>query len=195
MAAIADEHVPLKHPWRSKEHPWRRCKIALNILLAAALASYLIWAVRFVIDDRKVARISVDLAGFEGLNATVGRTVSPGFNLMAKVENPRAMFRWCSVGGRAVVSYGGVSLAWAPVPGFCAPKKGAAELMVAAKASGVGLSDDLRRRFVADWNAGTARVVVEMKLFYDGNGKSGTRAYQGVSLDRRELALPGPGAH
>uniref|UniRef100_K3Y382 Uncharacterized protein n=1 Tax=Setaria italica TaxID=4555 RepID=K3Y382_SETIT len=154
----------------------------------------LIWLVRFSIDDGKVARFSVDLAGFEGLNATVGRAVSPGFNLTAEVENPRALVPWCSVGGQAVVSYGGVSLAWAPVPGFCAPRKGAAELAVAAKGSGVGLSDDLRRRFVAEWNAGTARVVPGMKLFYDGNGWSGTCAYQGVSLVRRELALLGQGA-
>jgi hypothetical protein len=58
------------------------------------------------------------------------------------------------------------------------------------------LSDDLRRRFGAEWNMGMAQVAVEMKLFYDGNGCYwiGWRAYQGVSLVWRQLTLPGQGA-
>ncbi|OEL33687.1 hypothetical protein BAE44_0005294 [Dichanthelium oligosanthes] len=199
MAGIADEFdVSLKKPIDSTEHHrwWRRCKIARDVILMAVAAAFYIWLVQFFIDDRKVARISVDLASFEGLNATVvgrTRTVSPGFSLAARVENPRALVLWCSVGGRAVVSYSGVSLAWGPVLGFCAPTKGATELAVAAEGRGVGLSDDLRERFVAEWSNGTARVVAEMKLLYDGNGWSGTLAYEGVSLVRRELELPGQG--
>ncbi|OQU76883.1 hypothetical protein SORBI_3010G228200, partial [Sorghum bicolor] len=146
-----------------------------------------------------VAKFSVDIAAVERLNGTTvvgARTVSPGFSLTARVENPRVLTDWCSTGGQAVVSYAGVSLAWGPVPAFCVPKKGAAELTVAAAGRGVGLSDDLRRRFGAEWNMGMAQVAVEMKLFYDGNGCYwiGWRAYQGVSLVWRQLTLPGQGA-
>ncbi|CAL4966906.1 unnamed protein product [Urochloa decumbens] len=190
--AAADEYVLLKPIDDSTRQPRRRSRfrVALDFVLAAAAAAYLILTVQFFIDESKVATFSVELAAVERLNATAaaGRaTVSTWFLLAAKVENPRALEPWCSIGGRAVVSYGGVSLAWGPVPGFCLPTKGAAE------GRGVGMSEDLRRRFVEEWNAGTARVVAEMKLFYDGNGKSGTRAYEGVSLVWRELTLPGQG--
>ncbi|CAL4966912.1 unnamed protein product [Urochloa decumbens] len=197
-AAIADEYVLLKSIDDSTGQPRRRSRfrVALDIVLVAAAAAYLIWVIQFFIDESKVATFSVELAAVERLNATAaaGRaTVSPWFLLAAKVENPRALEPWCSIGGRAVVSYGGVSLAWGPVPGFCLPTKGAAEMEVAAEGRGVGMSEDLRRRFVEEWNAGTARVLAEMKLFYNGNGKSGTRAYEGVSLVWRQLTLPGQG--
>ncbi|KAG2613672.1 hypothetical protein PVAP13_4KG409100 [Panicum virgatum] len=203
MAAIADESDVL---WKAMmddgmdHRPWwprvrRLCRTARDLLAAAAAAAFLIWVAQYFIDVRKVARFSVDLAGMEGLNATGGRTVSPAFVLTARVENPRALVPWCSAGGQAVVSYGGVSLAWGPVPAFCAPAKGSAELAVAAEGRGVGLSDGLRRALVAEWSAGTARAVVEMKLLYDGNGWSGTPAYEGVSLVRRQLTLPGQGPH
>ncbi|PUZ59501.1 hypothetical protein GQ55_4G046500 [Panicum hallii var. hallii] len=200
MTAIADDCVLRKPTDDSKDHrSWRRrvrrpCRIALDLMAGAATAATLIWVVQFFIDVRKVASFSVDLAALEGLNATAGRTVSPGFVLAVRVENPRVLVPWCCAGGQAVVSYGGVSLAWGPVPRFCALSKGAAELAVAAKGRGVGLSDDLRRTFAAEWNAGTARAVVEMKLFYLDNGWSNTPAYKGVSLVWRQLTLPGQGA-
>lgn len=90
-----------------------------------------------------------------------------------------------------MVSYDGVSLAWERVPGFCVPKKGTVELTAAAAGKGVGLSEHSRRRFAAEWNAGTAQVVAEMKLYYNGNGWRGLYGYEGVSLLSRELALGG----
>ena len=163
-------------------------------IIWVALGAFLILFVQMLVDDKNVAKFSVDLTGIEGLNATVGRAASPVFNVTAKVENRRALMAWNSTGGQAVLSYAGVSLAWGRVPGFCAPRKGVAELVVAAKGRSVGLSDDLRRRFVAEWNAGTARVVAEIWLFYDGNGWPGLRAHDGLSLVERKLTLPGQGA-
>ncbi|WVZ78926.1 hypothetical protein U9M48_026566 [Paspalum notatum var. saurae] len=147
-------------------------------------------------DDDSLRRLSVDVVAMEGLNATTvaaaGRTVSPVFNLTAKVGNRRVLAAWCSSGGQAVVSYAGVSLAWARVPAFCVPTEGAAaELTVVASGRGVGLSDELRSRFVTEWNMGAARVKAVIKLYYDGNGWPGMRGYDGVSFVSREITLLG----
>ncbi|XP_066369050.1 uncharacterized protein [Miscanthus floridulus] len=200
MATIADEYyVPIHDACVVRARRRRHCKRALKLICCAIAVAHAVFRVLAKIDDNSVAKFSVDIASVEGLNGTTvvgARTVSPGFSLTARVENPRALTDWCSTGGQAVVSYAGVSLAWGPVPAFCVPKKGAAELTVAASGTGVGLSDDLRTRFGAEWNMGMALVEVEMKLFYDGNGCSwiGTSAYQGVSVVWRQLTLPGQGA-
>nr|CAB3468738.1 unnamed protein product [Digitaria exilis] len=210
MAAITEEHVVLQmkptaagsssgdDPWRARTMPSRRSVLFATIAVASLIISF--FEVQDIIDDKNEARFTVDLAAVEGLNATTiasgGRTVSPAFRLAVRVENPRVLTAWCSSrGGRAVVSYGGVSLAWGPVPGFCAARNGgAAEVVVAAAGRGVGLSEGLRRSLVEELDAGTARVVVEMWLAYDGNGWSSVPvANDGVALVWRELSLPGQG--
>lgn len=212
MAAIAEEHVVhVTKPttgsssgddsWKVPRTPPRR-RWTRSVLLAATAVFLMISLVEVQehIDDKNVARFTVDLAAVEGLNATTttaggGRTVvSPAFRLAARLENRRVLTAWCFSGGQAVVSYGGVSLAWARVPGFCAPRNGgAAEVVVEAEGKGVGLSDELRWSFVEEWEAGTARVVVEMRLEYYGNGWLTLAADHGVALVWRELPLPRQG--
>lgn len=75
-----------------------------------------------------------------------------------------------------VVSYAGVSFAWGSVLDFCVARRGELELTAAVSGRGISLSDDLRRRFTTEGNMGTGRVVLEMKLFYDGNGWPGMYA-------------------
>ncbi|GJM90410.1 hypothetical protein PR202_ga06687 [Eleusine coracana subsp. coracana] len=104
------------------DDPWRRCSIsALWYILNAMLWVYMISYARAGFEQEKVARFSVNLDAFGGMNTTAatGCMVSPWFNLTAKVENPRARQAWCCAGGEVVVSYDGVSLAWGRVPGFC----------------------------------------------------------------------------
>ncbi|KAL6614637.1 hypothetical protein ACP70R_036907 [Stipagrostis hirtigluma subsp. patula] len=198
MTATAAEYVALK-PTDGSDDPWwacllRRCRTAFDFVIMAMLAAIAVFIIFFLLvllDEKNVAEFSMDLAAVDGLNGTVGRTVSPGFGLTVKVANPRTWQAWCSDGGEVVVSYAGVSLAWGRVPSFCVARKGTAELTAAASGRGVGLSDDLRRRFATEWSTSTASVVAEMKLFYDGNGWPCMYAYRGVSLIRRGLALQG----
>lgn len=194
MAAMAEDYVPLREPpiHDPGDPRWRRSKSVLRYILLAMIWAFIIRYIQVCFDERNVARFSVNLDAFGGMNTTTvaaGRTVSPWFILTVKAENTRAWQSWCCAGGELVVSYDGVSLAWERVPGFCMPRKGTVELTVAAAGKGVGLSDDSRRRFAAEWNTGTAQVVAEMKLFYNGNGWRGTYGYKGVSLVSRKLAL------
>ncbi|TVU00057.1 hypothetical protein EJB05_54550, partial [Eragrostis curvula] len=198
MTVMEDDYAPLEPNDGSGEPRWarplRNCKFPVSyILLAMMLALLICCYIQASVDEYKVARFSVGVDAFGGLTTTNATTavVSPWFVLAAKVENPRAWQPWRCAGGEAVVSYGGVSLAWGRVPGFVAPGKGSVVVTAAAAGKGVGLSEGLRRRFAAELSNGTAKVVAEMKLFYDGNGLPGLYGYKGVSLVSREVALQG----
>ncbi|KAJ1286832.1 hypothetical protein BS78_03G382200 [Paspalum vaginatum] len=129
----------------------------------------------------EVATFSVELAGFDGLNATtLGNIVSPAFSLKP----------WGSNGGKVVVTYSGLALAWGDVPGFTVQKKAATELALVPWGRGVGLSENLRRRLASELFAGTVQVMVEMKLFSDANDWGPTSStYSGASLQSFQLML------
>ncbi|KAL6614626.1 hypothetical protein ACP70R_036896 [Stipagrostis hirtigluma subsp. patula] len=122
-------------------------------------------------------KYTVDLAAFQGLTTTttnnaaiIGRTVnSPAFNLTVHVDNTPSFAAFCLNRGEVVVSYSGVALAWGRVPGFCVQRRAAANLTVVAWGKGICLSDDLRGRLTSDWRRGTAKVLVEMKLYHYAN--------------------------
>ncbi|XBI18587.1 hypothetical protein VPH35_060328 [Triticum aestivum] len=117
----------------------------------------------------KLAKVSVELAAFDGLDATLGRTVSPAFNLTVHVKNNLSWQAWCSNGGEVVVSYLGVALAWGDVSVFCVPRSATTELTVLPWGWEVGLSEDLHRRLVSESQTHTAEVLVEVRMFDPGS--------------------------
>ena len=166
---------------------------ARNSIGALLLGSVfvILGAIIFVGDPNVLAEFSVDLAAVEGLNATVvGRTtVSPAFNLTVRVQNP-CLKRWCFNGGELLVSYAGVTLAWARVPFFCVPRSAATELTVLPWGRDVGLGDHLRRRLASEWTMGTAQVLVEMKIFHPINWMHASQdSYIGTSLHSFKFML------
>ncbi|CAO2188718.1 unnamed protein product [Urochloa humidicola] len=142
-----------------------------------------ITASTYAFDSREATEFSMDLTGFQGLNASLGNTVSPTFRLMVRVDNPHVVVQpWCYHGGDAVVSYSDVALAWGHVPRFCIEtKRTPAGLTVLLLGRGVGLSEDLRM--------GTAQVKVEMKLFYDDKGFSSAERRNGPVFQSFQLVL------
>ncbi|CAO2183097.1 unnamed protein product [Urochloa humidicola] len=158
-----------------------------SMFLASLLALFMV--VIFGSGATEVATFSVEFVGFQGLNATLGNVVSPTFSLKVRVENPRDLQPWCSNGGKVVVSYSGVALAWGDVPGFCVQRKAMKDLVLLAWGKGVGLSEGLRRRLASELFAGTAQVLVEMKLFNDANDWSPSETYSGTSLQSFQLTL------
>ncbi|CAO2197872.1 unnamed protein product [Urochloa humidicola] len=143
---------------------------------------------------RDETKFSMQLAGYEGLNATHGHTVSvsPVFNLKVRVENPRVLLQpWCYNGGEVTVSYSDVALAWGHVPRFCMKTMVPVELTVAPWGREVGLSEDLRGRLASDWRMGTAQILVDIKLFYEEQ-KFSSPEYEGPSsLHPFQLMLRG----
>ncbi|TVT99058.1 hypothetical protein EJB05_55614, partial [Eragrostis curvula] len=137
----------------------------------------------------------MELAAFEGLNATIAgdTTVSAAFTLKMRVESPGVLLLWCSNGAEVVVSYAGVALAWGDLPGFCVERSGDMELTVKPWGRGVGLSEELRRRLDTEWRAGTAQMLVHVKLFYSRSLSPADDIYEGQPtkhLDVDEIKHP-----
>ncbi|KAF8670954.1 hypothetical protein HU200_050223 [Digitaria exilis] len=142
----------------------------------------------YVYGAREASEFSMELTGFEGLNATmVGSAVSPMFSLKARINNSRMLQSWCYDSGEVVVSYSGVALAWGHVPRFCAQKGALTEFTVRLWGRAVDLSSDLCRRLVLDVHTGTTQILVEMKLFYDNKGLM----YRGPLVRKFQLMLRG----
>ncbi|XBI65047.1 hypothetical protein VPH35_045009 [Triticum aestivum] len=138
----------------------------------------------------KLAEVSVELAAFDGLDATLGRTVSPAFNLTVHVKNTLSWQAWCSNGGEVVVSYSGVALAWGDVPVFCVPRSATTELTVLPWGWEVGLSEDLHRRLVSESQMHTAEVLLEVRMFDPGSWMlCETETHHSMSLHRFKLML------
>ncbi|KAJ1254964.1 hypothetical protein BS78_K302100 [Paspalum vaginatum] len=137
-----------------------KARTVLLCTLMVATGSALLLAALFIPSIDDVPEYTVGLAAFRGLNnATLGRTVSPAFDLTA----------WCHNHGELVVSYAGVALAWGRVPALCVPRRSSASFTVVTWGKGVYLSDELRQRLTTEWRAGTAKAFVDMKLHYYPN--------------------------
>ncbi|GJN17890.1 hypothetical protein PR202_gb04996 [Eleusine coracana subsp. coracana] len=163
------------------------------LMLVAVVLPFLMGTVivsSMAYDARKGTQFSVELVGFEGLNATLGNMVSPAFNLKVHVENHRFLqpYSWCYNGGEAVVSYSEVAFAWARLPSFCMDRRLPTEFTVLAWGRGVGLSEDLHRRLQSERHTGTAQIMVEMKLLYDDRLSS---EHHGPPLHLFKLMLEG----
>lgn len=144
------------------------------------------------VSDAKVAtEFSMELAGFDGLNSTlgVGHTLYPVFHLKLLAENPRLWQPLCYNGGEVVLSYSDVALAWGHVPRFCLQKRVPKEILVSPWGRGVGLSDDLLGRLTSDWHMGKAEITVHMKVFYDDKVSSASGIYNGVVLRSFQFML------
>ncbi|RCV27024.1 hypothetical protein SETIT_5G292400v2 [Setaria italica] len=173
--------------------PWEKRKaIALMVLGSACLLSMLAFFMVpvHVYEAREASEFSMELTGFEGLNATIGNTVSPVFSLKVRISNPRVLQSWCYNGGEVVISYSGVAMAWGHVPRFCIHKGAPTEFTVLPLGRAVGLSDDLRRRLALDTHMGTGQILVEMKLFCDDKGLPSKR-FHGPLLYKFQLMLRG----
>ncbi|CAO2166146.1 unnamed protein product [Urochloa humidicola] len=185
MASIVDEDV--EKPAVGMSNMVKARLVLGSMFLASLLALFMV--VIFGSGATEVATFSVELASFQGLNATLGNVVSPTFSLKVRVENPRDLQPWCSNGGKVVVSYSSVALAWGDMPGFCVRRKAATDLVLLLWGKGVGLTEGLRRRLASELFAGTAQVLVEMKLFNDANDWSPSETYSGMSLQSFQLTL------
>lgn len=147
--------------------------LSYTVYLVAAVVT-LAAPVFFLFSVNGAAQYSVHLAAFQGLNnaATAGHTtVAPAFNITVRGRNPNTYHAWCHDHGEVVVSYSGVALASGRVPGFCVPRRSAANFTVVALplGKGVRLSHDLRGRLASEWRAGAAKVLLEMELHYYPN--------------------------
>ncbi|CAL4947814.1 unnamed protein product [Urochloa decumbens] len=172
--------------------PWEKRKlIALMVLGSACMVSLLafIMVPAHVYQAREASEFSMELTGFEGLNTTIGNTVSPVFSLKVRISNPRVLQPWCYNGGEVVVSNSGVALAWGHVPRFCIHKAAPTEFTVLPWGRTVGLSNDLRRRLALDMHMGTGQILVDMRLFCDDKGLPSR--YHGPLLYNFQLMLRG----
>ncbi|TVT99052.1 hypothetical protein EJB05_55608, partial [Eragrostis curvula] len=175
-------------------NPWeKRMHITKLVLASIVLPSIMVAAMVFSIANkaRFATEFSMELAGFEGFNSTLGHMVSPAFSLKVHVENHRFLQPhswWCYHGGEAVVSYSDVALAWGHVPRFCMKRRVPAELNVLAWARGVGVPEDLLRRLELERRIGTAQILVQLKLFYDDGL---TSAYRNQPSPSFKLLLKG----
>jgi len=151
--------------------------VHISIFLPSLFALLMVFI--FASGATEVATFSVELAVFQGLDgAALGGMVSPAFSLKVCVENPRDLQPWCSNGGKVVVSYSSVALAWGDVPSFCVPRKATRQLVLLPWGKGVGLSEGLRRRLASELSAGMTQVLmVEMRLFNDENDYSPSETY------------------
>ncbi|CAO2171217.1 unnamed protein product [Urochloa humidicola] len=176
--------------------PWEKGMLIARAVLG--MFCFLSILVLMLVSDyasraRDETKFSMHLAGYEGLNATQGHTVSvsPVFNLKVRVENPRVLLQpWCYSGGEVTVSYSDVVLAWGHVPRFCMKTRVPVGLTVVPLGREVGLSEDLRARLASDWRMGTAQIMVDMKLFYEEQ-KFSSPEYEGPSLHPFQLMLRG----
>ncbi|CAL5026450.1 unnamed protein product [Urochloa decumbens] len=91
--------------------------------------------------------------------------LSPSFNLTLYAENTRILGESCFSHGQASLSYDGVAIGEATVPGWCVGAKGTAEVEAVASGRGVQLPDRLRRRMEAELRWGATQLDVEAKLF------------------------------
>ncbi|TVT99044.1 hypothetical protein EJB05_55600, partial [Eragrostis curvula] len=168
------DSLPRSIAVRSRD-PWEKGVLIVQLVLAVVcmLTVILLTMVSdFSFDTRDATEFSMELAGYEGLNATLGNTVSSAFSLKVHAKNRRVVQPWCYDGGEVVVSYSNVALAWGHVPRFCMKRGVPTELNVLAWARGVGLPEDLHRRLDSECYMGTAQVMVAMKLFYEEKGSS-----------------------
>lgn len=169
-----------------------RAKLVLAMFVMPSIIASM-FVSSYASNARDATDFSVQLAGYEGLNATtLGHTaVSPVFGLKARVENPRRVLQpWCYDSGEVTVSYSDVVLAWGDMPRFCVKRRLLLpiELTVVAVGREVGLSEDLRERLASDLRMGTAQIMVNLKLFYEER-KSPSPEYQGPSLHPFQLML------
>ncbi|PUZ55102.1 hypothetical protein GQ55_5G184800 [Panicum hallii var. hallii] len=175
--------------------PWEKAMFEAQMTLAlATLLSVvvLIMVSASATHAREATEFSMEVSDFAGLdlNATLGGTASSSFALKARVENRRILQPCCYHGGEVVVSYSGVALAWSRVPRFCVRRVApAAEFRVLSWGREIGLPEDLRRRLASDCRMGTARIVVEMKVFNDDKGMSSSGRFNGPSLRSFQLML------
>jgi len=149
-------------------------RVSMYTMMIAMLPVMALGLLTPTMDDVAEYTITDAAAAFEGPhnNATLGRhtmVASPAFDLTVRVENRQLFVGWCHNHGEVVVSYSGVALAWGRVPGFCLPRRSAANFTVVTWGERVYLSDDLRKRLATEWHAGTAKVNVDLKLHYYPN--------------------------
>ncbi|RLM91906.1 hypothetical protein C2845_PM08G23580 [Panicum miliaceum] len=121
-----------------KAHTVFMCTMMIATMLLLVALALLIPS----IDDVPEYTVTDAAAAFEGLsNATPGRhTVSPAFDLTVRVESRQLFEAWCHNHGEVVVSYSGVALALGRVPGFCLPRRSAANFTVVTWGESVYLS-------------------------------------------------------
>ncbi|KAI5000045.1 hypothetical protein ZWY2020_004634 [Hordeum vulgare] len=173
----------------SWEETLTKAQFILGFTIMTAMP-VLLMVYTFTDQTSKLAEVSVELAAFDGLNATVGRTVSPVFNLTVHVKNTFSWQEWCSNGGEVVVSYSGVALAWGDVPLLCVQRSKTAELTVLPWGWEVGFSEDLHRRLVSEWQMHTAEVLVEVRMCDPGSWMLyETETHHSASMHRFKLML------
>ncbi|KAL6615913.1 hypothetical protein ACP70R_038183 [Stipagrostis hirtigluma subsp. patula] len=184
-----DENA-VERPTGWSRSPWEKgVLIAKLVLAAAAFSSMFVVAVisNIAFDTPEATKFSMELAGFEGLNATIGHTVSPAFRLKVHAEDAHVLLPWCYNGGEVLVSYSNVALAWGHVPRFCMKRRVPTELTVVPWGRGIGLPENLRRRLDSERHMGTAKVMADMKLFY--SDKDSSSKYHRPSLHSFQLML------
>ncbi|GJN17893.1 hypothetical protein PR202_gb04999 [Eleusine coracana subsp. coracana] len=164
----------------------KRANTAQVVLLWVCLLSLTVLAlfvVGCVSDAKEATEFSMKLAGFEGLNATLGHTLCPVFHLKMHAENPRLLQPLCYNGGEVVVSYSDIALAWGHVARFCLQKSVPKEFLVSPWGRGVGMPDELLGRLTSDWHKREAEITVQMKVFYDDKvWSSSSGKYNGAIL-------------
>ena len=139
-------------------------RVSMYTMMIAMLPVMALGLLTPTMDDVAEYTITDAAAAFEGPhnNATLGRqtmVVSPAFDLTVRVENRQLFVGWCHNHGEVVVSYSGVALAWGRVPGFCLPRRSAANFTVVTWGERVYLSDDLRKRLATEWHALNCRLL------------------------------------
>ncbi|TVU35344.1 hypothetical protein EJB05_17230, partial [Eragrostis curvula] len=146
---------------------------AFGLLIGLSIVLLLI--VHDVVSSGKDATtFSMELAGLEGLNATLRRTL-----LLCMLRTPAFFNRCATMAGRW----------WCPTPML--PLHGVikiAQFLVLPWGRGVGLPEDMRRRLTSDWQTGKAQVMVELKVFYDDKVRSQLK-YDGAILHSCQLSL------
>ncbi|KAL6903495.1 hypothetical protein ACP4OV_004308 [Aristida adscensionis] len=127
--------------------------------LALLLLCFLAWGPPGLVDlfTAQPPRFFVTIGGFSGLDDRAHRA----FNLTLGVDNT-GNSQIC-IDGNAVVLYGGVPLAVGQARELCVPRRGAADMAVAAASGGVGLPEALAEHMDGEKRAdGAAHVEVRV---------------------------------
>uniref|UniRef100_A0A0D9YFJ8 Late embryogenesis abundant protein LEA-2 subgroup domain-containing protein n=1 Tax=Oryza glumipatula TaxID=40148 RepID=A0A0D9YFJ8_9ORYZ len=89
----------------------------------------------------------VKVPGIEGLERAGAAAAAPVFNVTLRVDNEATRRAFCAGRASAAVSYAGVQLAHADLPGgFCVPGQAVGSVPIVATSDGVGIPGELYER-------------------------------------------------
>ncbi|RCV27569.1 hypothetical protein SETIT_5G335000v2 [Setaria italica] len=142
-----------------RRHP--NLDLVLFLVFMALLGPFVCWLVY------RPPEVSATVSSFRGLDPGHRAAAPPTFAVTLRARN-RDAWRHCFKpgNGSAVVSYAGVPLARADLPGFCVPALSAATVRFVATGDGFGMPDELHESMEGQ-RARRERVALAVRVRLD----------------------------